>query len=252
MPIGALAGALIGAGVSAGTSIYGAHKQASAAKDAANTQAQAALRASDLLRGASDQSLRDIGAERERSMGTLTPYTQLGTMAASQLANPDAMRFTAPTMADVEHDPGYQFRLQQGQKALERSAAARGTLLTGGTLKSLTDFGQGLASQEYQNVYNRRLGESQDTFGRLSSLLNFGYGAQTQENQTGLNYADLLSRTRLAGAGYAGQGLTDAANAQAAGRVAGANAYSGVLSGIGNNIQDLATLYGVGAFRRKN
>jgi hypothetical protein len=55
-------------------------------------------------------------------------------------------------------DPGYQFALQEGQKALERSAAARGTLRTGGTLRDLVDYGQRSAAQQYQNVYDRALG----------------------------------------------------------------------------------------------
>lgn len=65
--------------------------------------------------------------------------------------------FRAPDEAAVYADPGYQFRLKAGQEALERSAAARGTLLTGGTMKDLTAYQQDLASQEYQKAYDRAL-----------------------------------------------------------------------------------------------
>ena len=55
----------------------------------------------------------------------------------------------------LQTSPGYQFRLAEGLKGIERGAAAKGTLLTGGTLKALTRYGQDYASNEYQNRYNR-------------------------------------------------------------------------------------------------
>lgn len=67
----------------------------------------------------------------------------------------DAPGFQAPNASDVLKDPGYQFRLGQGQQSLEQSAAARGLLNTGGTLKDLIGYGQNFASQEYGNVYDR-------------------------------------------------------------------------------------------------
>ena len=80
------------------------------------------------------------------------PYAA-GAYTAPTYASP--VPFTAPTAADMAADPGYQFRLQQGQQALERSGAARGVTRTGGTMKDILDYGQQAASQEYGNVYNR-------------------------------------------------------------------------------------------------
>lgn len=57
--------------------------------------------------------------------------------------------------SNVLADPGYQFTLQQGVNALENSAAAKGTLRTGGTLQDIVKYGQDLGSQQYQNVWNR-------------------------------------------------------------------------------------------------
>lgn len=79
--------------------------------------------------------------------------------------DPWTRKFEAPKGEDVFNDPGYQFRLQQGQQALERAAAARGTLNTGGTLKDVSQFGQGLASQEYGQAYGRKMGEYQSDYG---------------------------------------------------------------------------------------
>ena len=63
--------------------------------------------------------------------------------------------FAAPTMAEVEQAPGYQFRLREGQRALENAAAARGTLMTGGTLADLLEYGQNYASTEYDRAHGR-------------------------------------------------------------------------------------------------
>jgi hypothetical protein len=69
----------------------------------------------------------------------------------------NAPQFNAPTMEQALNEPGYQFRLGAGSDALERSAAARGVLRTGGTLKDLVEYGQNFGAQEYGNVFNRAL-----------------------------------------------------------------------------------------------
>ncbi len=66
--------------------------------------------------------------------------------------------FQRPTLQDAQNEPGFQFRQQQGNDALERSAAARGVLRTGGTLKDIVEYNQLFASQEYGHVFNRALG----------------------------------------------------------------------------------------------
>jgi hypothetical protein len=94
--------------------------------------------------------------------GPTSPYAAPSPYGAGEYAAPTyapATPFTMPTAADMAADPGYQFRLQQGQEALERSGAARGVTRTGGTLKDIVDYGQRAASQEYGNVYNRMSGQ---------------------------------------------------------------------------------------------
>lgn len=73
---------------------------------------------------------------------------------------PDA--FKAPSAEDAINSPGYQFRLGQGEQALQQSAAARGVLNTGGTLKDILGYGQNFASGEYANTYSR----AADTYDR--------------------------------------------------------------------------------------
>lgn len=65
--------------------------------------------------------------------------------------------FTAPTLAEAQAQPGYQFGLQQGQDALQNAAAARGTLRGGGTLKDLFNYTNAAAEQNYGNVFNQNL-----------------------------------------------------------------------------------------------
>ena len=90
--------------------------------------------------------------------------------------------FTAPTAAEAEQDPGYQFALTQGETALQNSAASKGNLLTGGTAKAINDYAQQSAGTQYQNVYAR----DYNTFAgneanqQAAYNLNTGYGLQAQ------------------------------------------------------------------------
>ena len=77
-------------------------------------------------------------------------------------------------MSDFEQDPGYAFRQSEGMRALERSAAARGNLLSGSTLKGVQRFGQDLASQEYQNAFNRYQVNRANKLNPLQSLMGSG------------------------------------------------------------------------------
>jgi hypothetical protein len=87
--------------------------------------------------------------------------------------------FTAPDPNQLANDPSYQFRLKEGQRALENSAGARGTLRTGGTLKDLLGYGQSFASQEYNNIYNR----AADTYDRNRNNAFTSWSANTDENR---------------------------------------------------------------------
>jgi hypothetical protein len=133
---------------------------------------------------------------------------------------------SAGMQAALETSPGFQFRLAEGQKALERSAAAKGTLLTGGTAKALTRYGQDFASNEYNNRYNQLYGLSQ-----------LGLNAAGQSGSLGSSYAgqagNLLSNQAGAGTNL----ITSGANAGAAGTVGGANAWQNAFGNLANQAQ---------------
>lgn len=125
--------------------------------------------------------------------------------------------------SDFQQDPGYAFRQAEGMKALERSAAARGNLLSGSTMKGIQRFGQDLASQEYQNAFNRYQVERSAKLNPLQSLMGSGQSA-----------ANVLTGA----AGQMGQNeasnIYNAGQARASGYIGQANALNQALGGITN------------------
>lgn len=106
-----------------------------------------------------------------------------------------APTFSAPTMADLQASPGYQSRLDAGLLAGNRSAAAHGTVLNGGTQKALNRYGQDYASNEYNNLFNQGLatfGTKQtgflDAFDAYKQKYNqFQTGVQNDVTGRGIN-----------------------------------------------------------------
>lgn len=190
------------AGAVVGSSLIGA----SASRSAASTQAAAA-----------EQGTAAQERMFERQVQLQEPWRKAGEQALNKLIPlTDYQKFG---MAQFTADPGYAFRLSEGQKALERSAAARGGLLSGATGKALTRYGQEMGSQEYQNAFNRYQAERAAQLQPLQSLAGVG---QTSAN-TLTNAAGTL------GSNIA-QGIGSAAAARASGYVGGANALT---SGLG-------------------
>lgn len=114
---------------------------------------------------------------------------------------------------DFQADPGYAFRLSEGQKALERSAAARGVLGSGSFLKDLTDYNQQSGSQEYGNAYNRFQNNRTTRYNFLSNAAGGGQVAANQLGQLGADYARTYGANLMSGA-------TTAANLRASGYAA--------------------------------
>lgn len=127
------------------------------------------------------------------------------------------------TMDDYLEDPGYQFRLQQGEQAINRAAAAAGRYDSGRALKDLGEFNSGLASQEFGNAYNRWNNDQTNIFNRLSGVAGTGQQATNQLAQMGQNAATNIGNIQL-----------QAGNAAAAGKIGSANAWGGALGGVTN------------------
>lgn len=136
------------------------------------------------------------------------------------------------SMADFETDPGYAFRQQQGQQAIERGAAARGGLLSGAALKAAQSFGQDLASQEYGNAYNRFQSNQANQYNRLASLAGVGQTANNALAQAGSQFANAMTGISQANAANQGNALLAAGQARASG-------YAGIGNAIGGAVENL-------------
>jgi hypothetical protein len=180
-----------------GSAALGAYSSNKAAK----TQAAAADRSADVQ--------RDI-FERQVELGK--PYREAGETALNKLI-PLATEYTPFGMQQFQADPGYGFRLSEGQKALERSAAARGGLMGGATGKALTRFGQEMGSQEYQNAFNRYQSERQARLNPLQSLAGLGQTAANTLGAQAGQFGSNLAETMGAGAQARASGYMGAANA---------------------------------------
>jgi hypothetical protein len=230
-----------------------ADAQSNAAKSAAQLEAESAANALAFQKEQWATQQKNIAPWLQAGQGGISQLSQLlgvgnNTSGASygSLMQPWTEQFQAPTNVTEQNDPGYQFRLQEGQKALENSAAARGSLLTGGTAKGLQQYGQNYASNEYSNVYNRALGEYQqrynvfeqnqaNQFNRLASLSGAGQTAATTLGNQGQAAAGNISNILMNSAAQQGQALQNAGAARASGYVGGANAISGGI----NNLSSL-------------
>lgn len=106
----------------------------------------------------------------------------------------EAPMFNRPSPQDVFSAPGYQFRVDQGQQGIERSAAARGLLRTGGTLKDIAEYNQNFASNEYGNEFNRALQTFETQYrGKLDEFKSDLQGFQTNYQGKKDEYAPLLA-----------------------------------------------------------
>jgi hypothetical protein len=220
--------------------LLGAVIGANATKSATEASAASANRAAELQYQAQKEALDLQRRMYEENVARQQPYYQAGVNALAQLpgragAMPPAFQYRPEQLTT---DPGYGFRLSEGLKALERSAAARGGLLSGSTGKALTRYGQDMASQEYGNAYGRALTEynalrqrESDEYNRLAGLAGVGgttaqqigaagqqYGQQAGNLLTGTasNVGNLLARqgqtaaeAALARGSIYGRGLSD-------------------------------------------
>lgn len=179
---------------------------ATAAITEARTQASAKYRQNV------DEANTGLKTMYETNKGMYDPYVKAGTDANQQLsdgtkAGGDFNR--SFTLADFVKDPGYDFRMQQGVGAVENSALAKGGLLSGNTLKAVTDYGQNFASNEYQNAYGRFNTDMGNRFSRLSSLADRGLTATGSVANLGAQYSrDAAGNIILAGK-YAADGIAE-------------------------------------------
>ena len=197
----AIAGATV---VGAGASIYAARKQA----------------------GAADRGTEATMAQYQQTREDMAPWREAGGRALTTLESrlPELTRRFS--LADFLKDPGYEFRLAEGEKAINRAAAARGMWDSGATGKALTRYGQDYASGEYGNAYNRYRLDQADEYNRLAGVAGTGQTTAQQLGEFGEKAVGQATDYQLSGAAARGAGAVGAANAIAGGVVGGFNAYN--------------------------
>lgn len=180
--------------------------------------------ASDTQANAAENGLTAEESIYQNQMALQRPYREAGYQALGQIQQ-NMPNYNKPfTMQDFKSnvDPGYQFRLQQGQQAIQNSAGARGGVYSQGEQAALNDYSQNTASGEYQNAFNRYQQQISNSYNRLASVAGLGQASVGQSNQMGTSAM-----------GSIGNAMTGIGNAQAAGQVGIANAITG---GIGQGI----------------
>ena len=224
-----------------------------ASRQAAGTQSAAAQQSGILGLIAQQQAIQAQKEAQAKAVGALqqgveayNPYQQFGTQATNRYATLMGIGgdssapgygslMTQPTRAEIELDPGYAFREQQGMQAVNRSAAAQAGLQSGAALKAAQRFGQELGSQEYGNAYERFMRNRNNQIAMLQGGVNTGLtaaggigglqrDAANVYSGTGTNVANTLLANPY------GQGIENAAQARASGYIGGTSALQGALN----------------------
>lgn len=175
-------------------SAYSAYQSGQAIEDAGAAQAAATL-----------AGIESQERMFEKTRADTAPWRETGTRALFELE-----RMVEEGPGEYEESPGYQFRLDEGIKAHERGAAARGGQLSGAQLKSLERFGQDYATADYDNFLNRY-------YNRLTpyqSLANVGQTSTNTLANIGANTAGNISNLHMAGGQAKASSYINQANIQ--------------------------------------
>ncbi len=181
--------------------------QARAALKAAQIQAEMQQKALDENKRQFDTSQANLQPwlqTGQRALGSLEsqlnsgaynmPDYQAGTYDVGQAYDPgaafgyDKFQFNP---GDLQNDPGYQFQLQQGTRALDQGAAARGGALGGNQARALTQYGQGLGAQSYGDAYTRALQGYQTNYG--TAFNNYSMNNTNRQNAYNINQGNRQS-----------------------------------------------------------
>jgi hypothetical protein len=214
--------------VRGGANLISGAMSANAAEEAARMQANAATAGGQLASQTADKQMALLEKMFNKQVELQEPFRQSGVAAQNRMldllglsSNRGAAGYGSLAknfgMSDFQTDPGYAFRMKEGLKALDRQAAARGGLISGGALKAAQGYGQELASQEYQNAYNRYQTNRTNLLNPLQSLAGAGQTSANTIGNAAAGYGTEGSNA-LGGAGTAqANAIQNAANARASG-----------------------------------
>jgi len=219
-------------------------------QNAANAQRDAAAQSAATQQAIADQSIAAQKEMYQQGRTDLAPYREGGVTAQNQLMQmlgiggdqtaPGYGRYAKDfSMSDFTTDPGYQFRLEQGMKALNASAAAKGMGMSGANIKGATEYGQNMGSQEYQNAFNRYNTNRAAQLDPLFKLYTGGQAAAAGSAAGAANLGANLGNTYSNLGTNLGTAATNAGAATAGGYVAGGNAINSTIGNIGNQYMNM-------------
>ena len=258
-----------------------ANSQAQGTREAMMFQAIAAQQQQQALQQAQDKAIAElqrgktegISALKEgqaaavpalegyygRGVGFQEPYMGAGAGATNQLAalfGQGGAYTQQPTLAELQMDPGYAFRFQQGEEAMRNAARAGGLAGSGGALKAATRYGQEAGSQEYQNAYARFMANRAQAVQGLQNLAGTGAGAANIASglagQTGGNLANIYTGTAGNIANTALGAATQGASTYANTGNQLANVYGNLGQGLGQGAANIGSIYGQAAMGPTN
>ena len=191
----------------------------------------------DHARAQQERSLDETKRQYDIGQENIAPYLQAGRRGLDQyesMLNQDGLaKWGGFNESDMQQDPGYQFRLQQGYQGLDRMAAKGGNRFSGGRAMGLMQYGQQMASQEFGAARNRafqdyqtRRGEGVFRLGEYASLAASGQQAAGAASNLGAGYANALTGINQ---GIAGS-MMEGGRAQAAGYLGMGNAVTSGLA----------------------
>ena len=227
-------------------SVGGGLLNANASKQASQEQSQAAMMSAML-------QAQEAAAARKQQLDMFNkaielqePFRQGGVGATNRLAdlygtsgNAGAAGYGSyaemPTIAQLQMDPGYQFRFNEGMRGVNASAAARAGLQSGAALKAATVYGQNSGSQEYQNAYNRFMANRAQAVSAMEGLSGRGAGIAQSGGQQAVTTGANVANTMMQGAQAMGQGIENAGAARASGYMGTSSALSQALAAPAKN-----------------
>ena len=213
-------------------SVVGGIQTRNAVQNATQAQEQAAQQAQALELQNQQAGINFQTGEWNQQQANEQPFLKTGQGAANSLASLLSQGFSAPTLAQAEQTPGYQFNLQQGTQAINENAAATGNLLSGNTGAALTRYGQGLATTTYQQAYQNALNQYMANYQSLLGGTDVGLSAAGQLGAQGQAAANNLSALYLTGGAQQANQLTNYGNARAAGDIGSANAWNQMIQSL--------------------
>jgi len=219
-----------------GSAVVGAYSASKSAK-AQSSAAQQGMDAEERIAYENRELQRELANQQREDFA---PWRDVGAQALDKIwAGVQSGEFQVGNI-DVTQDPGYQFRMDQGVKALDSSAAARGLLLSGAQQKGIAEYSQGLASQEYANAYARESNEKARQFNILSGLSQGGQSSAAGQAQA----TSQLAATEGNIMSNLGQTMNQGYQAQGQAR---AGAYQGMAQATNQAAQNWLTYKTIGA-----